>query len=150
MNPAPDGSVSTSFTKAASFTVAVVDSPSWAEIKDDEALVLTNEGELEATGSSVVGTADLDGDGRPELVLSSGTSGPSFTVFADTGQGPKKLGVGDRGGAHGWKSVRLAERDGKHVLIAITQTAEPGNGAARRRQTTRLAMRALPRTRVSR
>ncbi len=115
-----DGSVLSGEMEAGVFVVSVV-GPA-AALPSGVSLVLTKEGELETESGSILGTADLNGDGRPDLVLLQG--GP-FSVFADTATGPKLLAVSDRGGAYGWRTVRLAERDGKPALIATTETHEP-------------------------
>lgn len=85
--------------------------------ESEETLVVTKDGEAELKGSSAIeGLADLDGDGRLDLVLGS------VTVIADKPTGPLELVVGDKGGAFGWKEVRIAKHGEKAALVATTQT----------------------------
>ena len=82
-----------------------------------ESLIVTRDGELELKGGAkVVGLADLDGDGRPDLVLGD------VTAIADRATGPLELVVRDKGGAFGWSAVRIGTHDGKPALTATTET----------------------------
>ena len=83
----------------------------------EESLIVTKEGELELKGgANVEGLADLDGDGRPDLVLGD------VTAIADMPSGPLELVVRDKGGAFGWSAVRIGTHEGKPALIATTET----------------------------
>lgn len=83
----------------------------------EESLVVTKEGEVELKGAArVEGLADLDGDGRLDLVLAQ------VTAIADKPTGPLELVVSDKGGAFGWSEVRVGTHDGKPALVATTRT----------------------------
>jgi len=83
----------------------------------EESLVVTKDGELELKGGArVEGLADLDGDGRADLVLAG------VTVIADKPTGPLELLLGDKGGAFGWSEVRVGAHEGKPALVATTRT----------------------------
>jgi hypothetical protein len=86
-------------------------------IEATESLIVTKAGDLELKGSpSVEGLADLNGDGRPDLVLGD------VTAIADLPTGPLELVVSDKGGAFGWNGVRIGTHEGRAALIATTQT----------------------------
>ena len=82
-----------------------------------EMLVVTKHGEVALRNApDVIGLCDVNGDGRPDLVLKD------VTVVADMPNGPLVLKVGDKGGAYGWRTVRITTLDGKPALVATTET----------------------------
>ncbi len=93
------------------------------------ALVLTSSGQVETTGSEVVGSGDLDGDGRKDLVLSAEVLNDQGSVFvfsaiADRPRGPVELEVQWPDNAGTREDVRWSTERGKVVLVLVTDSKE--------------------------
>jgi hypothetical protein len=80
-------------------------------------LIVTPQGQLALQSApTVVGLCDINGDGRPDLVLSD------VTVVADMPNGPLPLKIAAKGGAFGWRECRIATFEDKPAIIATTET----------------------------
>jgi len=99
--------------------VANVPTPVMAGGADDthQLLVVTKQGELALQDAPpVVGLADVNGDGRMDLVLKD------VTVVADMSNGPLALKLAAKGGAYGWRECRIGSHEGKPAIVATTET----------------------------
>lgn len=119
--PADPASIQTENSRYGVFDViaASIPTPVMAGGAEDthEMLVITKQGQVALPNApDVIGLGDMNGDGRPDLVLKD------VTVVADMPNGPLVLKLGDKGGAYGWRTVRITTHEGKPALVATTET----------------------------
>lgn len=82
-----------------------------------EMLVVTAAGDVALRNAPIfAGLGDVNGDGREDVFFRDGT------VVADMTNGPMVLKVAAKGGAFGWRDLRLGEHEGKPALLGTTET----------------------------